>query len=365
MGVCQTNDHKIRQRRLTKTTIYKINDNKVILNNSTREKKPKKFEKLKINEINCDNFYSINNNFNYSIVDSNSNNKDDNKNNESIDDLNLMNHPIENLTKTKESQPLNNDIINNEKYQKLLVYFNMAIQQFPYNRLSPYQIISYETEYTSSKLIPPYKFIETKKYSLIFNKIYELCFLKCEPLLNNIYDEKKITNLLFLRSVIVLLTENYLDKTVQDISNTIIEFAYENNNNKILNINNLYMLINNYCEICYQILFYFIIAYSQYTEEQYYEYLNNQNILIEDMYSNSDIDIFCLNTLFNNNKGNYKLEEITTQWSDFICNKKNSIEEYNIEKDEKNITNIKKKIITMINPYHLFQILAGIKIEKI
>ena len=311
MGVCQTNDHKIRQRRLTKTTIYKINDNKVILNNSTREKKPKKFEKLKINEINCDNFYSINNNFNYSIVDSNSNNKDDNKNNESIDDLNLMNHPIENLTKTKESKPLNNDIINNEKYQKLLVYFNMAIQQFPYNRLSPYQIISYETEYTSSKL------------------------------LNNIYDEKKITNLLFLRSVIVLLTENYLDKTLQDISNTIIEFAYENNN-KILNINNLYMIINNYCEICYQILFYFIIAYSQYTEEQYYEYLNNQNILIEDMYSNSDIDIFCLNTLFNNNKGNYKLEEITTQWSDFICNKKNSIEEDNFEKDEKNITNIKE-----------------------
>ena len=361
MGVCQTDDRRINQRRLNPSTIYQINNNKKSLNKTLKGKNSTKFEKLKMNEINCSNFININNNFNYSLVDAASNN---NKNDESIEDLNLMNQPIENLPKGKENKSLNNEIIDNKNYQTLLSYFNVAIEQFPYNRLSPYQIMSYENEYISSKVIPPYKFIESKKYTLAFNKIYELCFLKCEPLLNNISDDKKNINLLFLRTAIVLLTENYLDKTIQDISNTIIEFGYENDY-KILNKNKLYKIVSNYCEICYQILFYFIIAYNQFTEEQYCQYLSDQNILIQDKYSNIDIDVFCLNTLFNDNKGNDKLEEITTQWSDFICGQINENEEENFEKNEKNIENIRKKIASMINPYHLFQILAGIKIQNI
>lgn len=362
MGVCQSeNDHIIRQRRLTKKTVYKYNDNQILMNNSMKENTSKKFEKFKINEINCDNFYSINNNFNYSIID-NSSNKNNNKNEESIEGLNLMNQPIENL---RNDNP--NEIINNEKYQKLLSYFSVSVEQFPYKKLSPYQIIAYENEYTSSKLITPYKFIQSKKYSLLFSKIYELCFLKCEPLLNNISDDKKVTNLLFLRTVIVLLNENYLDKTNEDISNSIIELSYENNNN-YLNNRNLYMKIKNYSEICYQILFYFILAYSQFTENQYYEYLDNPNILIQDKYSNIDIDIFCLNILFDNSKGNNKLDEINTQWSEFICGQikdSNAIDDDNFLSSEQKISFIKKKINWMINPYHLLQILAGIKMANI
>jgi len=374
MGVCYSqNDHIIRQRRLTKKTVYKYSENK-ILNNTTDEKNTKKYDDFKIS---CDNFYNINNNFNYSIIDNssknnqnqNNNNNNNNNNDESIVGLNLMNQPIENLTKDNQNNNINininspdydNQISKNEKYQKLLSYFNVYINQFPYNSLSQNQIISYEIEYTSSKLITPYKFIETKNNSLLFNKIYELCFLKCEPLLNNINDDKKKINLLFLRTVIILLNENNLNKTVTEVSDSLIELSYENNDNR-LNINEFYQKIKCYCEICYQILFYFIIACSQFTEEQYYEYLNNENMLIQDKYSNIDIDIFCLNMIFENSKGNSELDEITSQWSDFICGK---IEEDNFNNSEINIPLIKNKIIYMVNPYHLLQILSGIKLPK-
>jgi len=374
MGVCYSqNDHIIRQRRLTKKTVYKYSENK-ILNNTTDEKNTKKYDDFKIS---CDNFYNINNNFNYSIIDNssknnqnqNNNNSNNNNNDESIVGLNLLNQPIENLTKDNQNNNINininspdydNQISKNEKYQKLISYFNVYINQFPYNSLSQNQIISYEIEYTSSKLITPYKFIETKNNSLLFNKIYELCFLKCEPLLNNINDDKKKINLLFLRTVIILLNENNLNKTVSEVSNSLIELSYENNDNR-LNLNEFYQKIKCYCEICYQILFYFIIACSQFTEEQYYEYLNNENMLIQDKYSNIDIDIFCLNMIFENSKGNSELDEITSQWSDFICGK---IEEDNFNNSEINIPLIKNKIIYMVNPYHLLQILSGIKLPK-
>lgn len=373
MGVCYSqNDHIIRQRRLTKKTVYKYSENK-ILNNTTDEKATKKYDDFKIS---CDNFYNINNNFNYSIIDNSSknnqnqnNNNNNNNNDESIVGLNLINQPIESLTKNNQNNNINininspdydNQISKNEKYQKLLSYFNVYINQFPYNSLSQNQIISYEIEYTSSKLITPYKFIETKNNSLLFNKIYELCFLKCEPLLNNINDDKKKINLLFLRTVIILLNENNLNKTVSEVSNSLIELSYENNDNR-LNLNEFYQKIKCYCEICYQILFYFIIACSQFTEEQYYEYLNNENMLIQDKYSNIDIDIFCLNMIFENSKGNSELDEITSQWSDFICGK---IEEDNFNNSEINIPLIKNKIIYMVNPYHLLQILSGIKLPK-
>ena len=90
MGVCYSqNDHIIRQRRLTKKTVYKYSENK-ILNNTTDENSTKKYDNFKIS---CDNFYNINNNFNYSIVDNSSkNNQNKNNNNdESITDLNLLN----------------------------------------------------------------------------------------------------------------------------------------------------------------------------------------------------------------------------------------------------------------------------------
>ena len=80
----------------------------------------------------------------------------------------------------------------NNKIIELLSYFNSKVNFFPYNKISQEQILQNENDYAEHKIISPYKYIEMKNYGKLFNKIYELCFLKCEPLLNNINDDKKI-----------------------------------------------------------------------------------------------------------------------------------------------------------------------------
>ena len=348
MGICDsTNEGRVI--RLTKRTMYQFNDNK--LKKQSIPENSKSFKEFKIKEINCGNFYNINNNYNYSISNNNNEPTD-----ESINGLKLMNQPIQNIYEK--------NITNNEIYQKLLTYFNSKISEYHFNNLSQQQIILLEKEFTENKVINPYKFIENKNYGNLFNKIYALCFLKCEPLLNNINDnDKKSVNLLFFRTIIILLRENTLDKTLEDIINSFIELTYENN---YIDIDKFYNKIKSFCEICYQILFYFFIAANQFTEEQYYEYLSKPDILVKDKYSNVDIDIFCLNIIFDDDKGNYKLEEIVTQWADFICGNINydDMESDNFNKNNINFSNIKNKIGQMINPYHLFEVLSGLKLPN-
>ena len=247
----------------------------------------------------------------------------------------------------------------------MLTYFNSKVNIFPYNNISQNQVLLYENEYTENKIVSPYKFIESKNYGKLFNKIYELCFLKCEPLLNNINDDKKIINFLFFRSVIILLRDNILERTSEDIINSLIDFSYDNISNYI-NKDKFKIIIKSFCEICYQILFYFFIASNQFTEDQYYEYLSDSNFLMNDKYSNVDIDIFCLNLIYENENGDYKLEEIVNQWSDFICENINNEE---LNKNKLNDNNIKlfvlkNKIKEMINPFHLFEVIAGLKLQN-
>ena len=321
MGICDSFNEG-RVIRLTKRNMYQFNENK--LKKESISENSKGFKEFKIKEINCGNFYNINNNYNFSISNNNNEPKD-----EQINGLKLMNQPMQNIYEK--------DLTNNEIYQKLLAYFNSKIYLYPYNTFSEEQIILQEKEYTESKIISPYKFIQSKNYGNLFNKIYELCFLKCEPLLNNINDnDKKSINLLFFKTVIILLREKTSKK------------------------------LKSFCEICYQILFYFFIAANQFTEEQYFEYLSNPNILVKDKYSNVDIDIFSLNTIFDNEKGNYKLEEIVTQWADFIHGEINldDVNSVNFNKNSINFSNLKNKISQMINPYHLFEVLSGLKLPN-
>ena len=107
------------------------------------------------------------------------------------------------------------------------------------------------------------------------------------------------------------------------------------------------------------------MASNQFTDEQYYEYLCNDNILIDDKYSNVDIDLYCLNFIFNTEKGNLKLEEIITQWTEFINNNIN-YDEINCDNMDINdkFSNLKNIVKEMVNPYKLFEVLAGLKLPN-
>ena len=348
MGICQSNNER-RVIRLTKKTTYQLNENKSKKYNNTEALN--NFKEFKIKEIKCGNFYNINNNYNYSI--SNIDNREQNE--EPTNDLKLINQPLSNLYKEKE--------INEKIYKKLMSYFKSTISLYPYNNLSQNEILLHENEYTEDKIISPYKYIDSKKFGKLFTKIYELVFLKCEPLLNNLnYDNKKIVNLLFFRLVIVLIRENNLEKINEDIINSFIELCYDTNSNNF-NKDKFLIKIQSFCEICYQILFYFVIACSQFTEEQYYEYLSDPNLLMKDRYSNIDIDIFCIDLIYENDKNNYKFEDIVKQWSNYILENINFAELDLDNSNKLNLSSIKKKIKDMINPYHLLEVLAGLKLE--
>ena len=78
-----------------------------------------------------------------------------------------------------------------------------------------------------------------------------------------------------------------------------------------------------------------------------------------------DIDLYCLNFIFNNEKGNLKLEEIITQWTEFINNNINydEINSGNMDINDK-FSNLKNIVKEMVNPYKLFEVLAGLKLPN-
>ena len=94
MGICNSSNEG-RIIRLTKKTIYQFNDNEKNPKKNQNPVTSKSFKDFKIKEIKCGNFYNINNNYNYSI--SNTNNKE--QNDEPITGLKLINQPMINFKK--------------------------------------------------------------------------------------------------------------------------------------------------------------------------------------------------------------------------------------------------------------------------
>ena len=88
---------------------------------------------------------------------------------------------------------------------------------------------------------------------------------------------------------------------------------------------------------------------------------------MNDKYSNVDIDIFCLNIIYGNDKGNNKLEEIEKQWSNFICENVNyeELNYDNLNKNNNNFSFLKNKIKEMINYIRLFEVLSGLKFPNL
>ena len=74
MGICNSSNEG-RVIRLTKRTMYQFNDNK--LKKVSIPGNSKSFKDFKIKEINCGNFYNINNNYNYSISNNTNEEKDE------------------------------------------------------------------------------------------------------------------------------------------------------------------------------------------------------------------------------------------------------------------------------------------------
>lgn len=287
--------------------------------------------------------------------------------NDEMGQLNLLNKPLENLSNSVNSV-FSIDSKKTNTYDNLIIIYKKNIGLFPFNNLSLQDIDQYIKDYTSSNMEAPYKFIESKNHSLLFTKISNICFLKCEPLLNNINDFKNITNLIFLRILIILLIEKNIYNIIYEIFETITQSSFDNER-RCFNKLKIESGIKNFCEICYQIIFYFILGINEFTEEQYINFLSNDNILIENKYNKITFDEFCLNKYLGKNTIT-KMNEITTQWTEFICKDIEEINEYQSYRNFDNINekiignNIKTRFAFMCCAANLLKIIGGFKLPE-
>ena len=349
MGICfSEKENSSRQRIMKSNKTYLYSDNKVLKTDTNNNNSNMKLHQPNEEDIEFQ--------------------KENDYHNDGINNLNLLNKPLEYLTNSI-NLDFNKDTKKNSSYDILISKFKRNIKNFPFADLSSKEIEQYLKDYMSSKMEAPYKFIRKMGGTKLFVKTSEICFLKCEPLLNNINENKNITNLLFLRTVTILLSEENLNNIVYENFNTLIQSSFENEN-RIFNKSKIIEGIRNYCEICYQIIFYFILGINEFTEEQYLEFLSNENILLENKFNNAAIDDFCLNKYFGKNENTNKMEEIINQWEEFVCKDIEKINEYqsyrNSEnKNDKYISNsIKVRFAFMSNSYNLLRIIGGFKLPE-
>lgn len=350
MGICfSENDNSARQRIMKNNKQYLYSENKVLNNDTNNNSYNMKLHPLQLQQI--------------------KNDRIDISKNDDITDLKLLNRPLDFLTNDINNSVFSIDSNKNSSYDVLISMYKRNIENFPFANLSSMEIEQYLKDYMSSKMEAPYKFIEKMGAKGLFVKISEICFLKCEPLLNNINENKNITNLLFLRLIIILLSKQNLTNVVYLNFNTLIQSSLDNEN-KIFNKSKMVEDIKNYCEICYQIIFYFILGINEFTEQQYYEFLCDEKILLENKYNNTAIDDFCLNKYFGKSGNINKMDEIVRQWEEFVCKDIDKINEYQSyrsseNKNERYIANsIKVRFAFMTSSNNLLKIIGGYKLPE-
>ena len=228
----------------------------------------------------------------------------------------IINYQIENNNNLKQKKKRIVQQNYNDGFDHIRVQYRTIIQNYPFINFGEYQQEEIENEYVSSNF-SPYRFIETKNYSNLFTKLYEICFLKCEPIVANITDDKKKANLIFFRTVIFMLSNLVDMERKKDLIKTIIVESYDPDQKKH-NIDDLKNEILSLSEVCLEIIIYFGMLPQFIDNNELNKVLSEQNYLVNNKYPKVDLDIFFfekIKTLIKNKNDN---EMIKQKWFDFI-----------------------------------------------
>ena len=221
----------------------------------------------------------------------------------------------------------------NTKLEQLSQHLSEIINSSPFNALSPSQQEQFDSNYTSSKFNSPYKFIEKENiYPEIFKLLYQVCYLKCEPILVNITEEKKESDLIFFRIVLLYLVYCQSFFLKQDTANKLLLNSY-NQNEKKYNIELLKKILLETAELCIEILIYMNLITFYLQENELKLVLQNDMELLRGKYMKVDLDNFFFAQSAKYIKLN--LESIKEQWLYFIIEPIN--ENDTIKKDNQNL----------------------------
>ena len=214
-----------------------------------------------------------------------------------------------------EPMPIVPKIRTKDQFDNLRSHFKIQIKSTPFGNFSPLQEEQFEAEFVSSKFLSPYKYIETKNYPEIFTKLYEICFLKCEPLLGNITDDKKESNLLFFRVMLFLMGNvSYLKRKVDTAKKLLID-SYDHNQKKH-NIELLEKMIKGTSELCIEIVIYMGLLSYYVKPEELIKVLSSDNYLLHGKYMKVELDDFFFDQLHKQIR--IDSEAIKTKWVNFI-----------------------------------------------
>lgn len=203
-----------------------------------------------------------------------------------------------------------------DSFENLRTYYKIQIKSTPFGNFSPLQEEQFEAEFVSSKLLSPYKYIETKNYPDLFTKLYEICYLKCEPILGNITEDKKESNLLFFRVMLFLMGNvSYLNRKADTAKKIIID-SYDHNQKKH-NIEVLKKMILGTCELCLQIVIYMGLLGYYIKQEELIQVISSDNYLLHNKYLKVELDDFFFDQLRKQIK--MDSETIKRSWLDFIA----------------------------------------------
>ena len=228
----------------------------------------------------------------------------------------IINYQIENNNNLKQKKKRVIQQNYNDGFDHIRVQFRTIIQNYPFINFGENQQEEIENEYVSSNF-SPYRFIETKNYSNLFTKLYEICFLKCEPILANITDDKKKANLIFFRIVIFMLS-NLIDMEKKiDLIKTIIVESYDPDQKKH-NIDDLKQEILSLSEVCSEILIYFGMLPQFISNNELIKVLTEQNYLLDNKYPKVDLDVFFFDKIQSLIKNKNDNEMVKQKWFDFI-----------------------------------------------
>lgn len=214
-----------------------------------------------------------------------------------------------------EQIPIVPQIRKKDQFENLRNHFKIQIKSTPFGNFSPLQEEQFEAEFVSSKFLSPYKYIETKNYPEIFTNLYEICYLKCEPILGNITDDKKESNLLFFRVMLFLMGNvSYLKRKVDTAKKILID-SYDHNQKKH-NIEQLEKIIKGISELCIEIVIYMGLLNYYVQPEELIKVLRADNYLLYGKYMKVELDDFFFDQLHKQIR--IDSEAIKTIWANFI-----------------------------------------------
>ena len=228
----------------------------------------------------------------------------------------MINNQIENNNNLQPKKKRIEQQNYNDGFDYIRVKFRTIIINYPFINFGENQQEEIENEYVSSNF-SPYRFIETKNYPNLFSKLYEICFLKCEPILANITDDTKKANLIFFRTVIFMLSNLVDMERKKDLIKTIIVESYDPDQKKH-NIDDLKQEILSLSEVCSEILIYFGMLPQFISNNELIKVLTEQNYLLDNKYPKVDLDVFFFDKIQSLIKNKNDNEMVKQKWFDFI-----------------------------------------------